>query len=375
MRIVIEKNSLFEGLQRIYNVVPQKPTLPILSNFLLTVSGDENDPGLSISGTDMDMSITTKLGCSAEGEGSITVNAKRFISIVRELPEGEVAVEIDGEKVKVEFSGGQSSMMGMSSSDFPPLKESIDGVPVVLPGDEFFDIVDKTSFAVSTDRTRMTLTGVYVRLSSDDMVMVSTDGHRLSLFEKRLDITTDKVTEAIVPPKALNHAGRIFYSDAKLQRIVFGQGVMLFDFESTTVFTKLIEGPYPDFRQVIPLDNSKHIVISTERLESAVRRVSVLSSSITHQVRLALNPGRMEVRTTNADIGGEARESLEIDYDGESIVIGFNAVFLQEILRKIDTEEVLLEIEAPTIACILKPVYKEKKGEHIYLIMPLRLNE
>jgi len=375
VRIVIEKNDLYEGLQRVFNVVPQKPTLPVLSNFLLTVSGDEKAPGLLISGTDMDMSITTRLACDVTGEGSITVNAKRFISIIRELPDGEVTVDIDGEKIRVDFKSGQSSMMGMSASDFPPVRESIEGVSVELSGDEFFDMVDKTSFAVSTERTRMALTGVYVRISSDDMVMVSTDGHRLSLFGKRIDITTDKVSEAIVPPKALNHAGRIFSSDVKLNGIVFGQGVMLFDFDCTTVFTKLIEGPYPDFRQVIPTNNSKLVTISTELLEAAVRRVSVLSSSITHRIRLALNPGQMEVMTTNVDIGGEARESIDIEYDGDSLVIGFNAVFLQEILRKVETEDVLLELEAPTTACIVKPVYKEKKGEHIYLIMPLRLNE
>ncbi|MBW2097060.1 MAG: hypothetical protein JRI80_19560, partial [Deltaproteobacteria bacterium] len=120
MRIVIEKNDLYEGLQRVFNVVPQKPTLPVLSNFLLTVCGDEKAPGLLISGTDMDMSITTRLACDVTGEGSITVNAKRFISIIRELPDGEVTVNIDGEKIRVDFKSGQSNMMGMSASDFPP---------------------------------------------------------------------------------------------------------------------------------------------------------------------------------------------------------------------------------------------------------------
>ncbi len=375
MKIVTDKETLYEGLQRVFHVVPQKPTLPVLSNFLLTASGDTDSPGLSISGTDMDMSISTRIACSIEGEGSVTVNAKRFISIVRELPDGEVVMDVDGEKVTVDFSSGRSSMMGMAASDFPPVRHEVDGVEVELSGSDFFEMVEKTGFAVSTERTRMALTGVYVRVSTDDMVMVATDGHRLSLFGKRLDISTDKVSEAIVPPKALNHAGRIFSGETELSKIVFGQGVLLFDFGETTVFTKLIEGPYPDFRQVIPTTNSKHVRISTGRLEAAVRRVSVLSSSITHQIRFSLNSGSMEIRTSNADIGGEARESIEIGYEGEQLSIGFNAVFLQEILRKVDTEDVLLELETQTTACIIKPVYDESRGEHVYLIMPLRLND
>lgn len=374
MKIVIEKEALFEGLQRVFSVVPQKPTLPVLTNYLFRASNGL----LSISGTDMDMSITTVLDCVAEGEGAVTVNAKRFLSIIRELPAGNVTIEVDGDRITVEFAQGRSSMMGMSAADFPTIKDDVEGASVTISGDELFEMIDKTSFAVATERTRVALTGVYWRVESGAVTMVATDGHRLSLMGRNIDVSNNlesSLLEAIVPPKALAHAARVFSSGDILRRVVFGKGVILFDFGSTTIFSKLIEGPYPDFRQVIPTANSKKVTVSTADLEAAVRRVSVMSSSITHQIRLYLSRGSMEISTTNVDIGGEASETLDVKYDGDSMKSGFNAMFLQEILKKLETDEVLIELETPTSACILKPAGSEDKGEHLYLIMPLRLND
>ena len=373
MKIAIGKDTLFEGLQRVFSVVPQKPTLPLLSNFLFRTDNGR----LSISGTDMDMSITTSLECSIEGDGSVTVNAKRFLSIIRELPEGNVTIKVENDRVTVDFENGRSSMMGMSASDFPAVKDTIEGNSVAISGDDFFEMVDKTSFAVATDRTRIALTGVYWRVSSTDMTMVATDGHRLSLFRRPVgsEELSERVSEAIVPPKALNQAARIYASGEKLECVIFGKGMILFNFGTTTIFTKLMEGPYPDYTQVIPTANSKNVFVPTGELEAAVRRVSVLSSSITHQIRFSLMSGQMEISTTNVDIGGEARENINVRYEGDSLKAGFNASFLLEILRKLDTDEVLFELEAPTSACIIKPVVKEMRGDQLYLIMPLRLND
>jgi DNA polymerase-3 subunit beta len=211
------------------------------------------------------------------------------------------------------------------------------------------------------------------------MSMVATDGHRLSLFEKVMTIEfkagEPQEYEAIVPPKALSFAARVFSGGIELERVVFGKGSILFDFGTTTVFSKLIEGPYPNFRQVIPTSNSKKVVVSTDEFASAVRRVSVLSNTITHQIRMSLTSGQMEITTVNQDIGGEARESLGVNYDGDSLVVGYNASFLSEIFRAIDTEEVILELETPMAACIIRPSVPGDTQEYLYLIMPLRLNE
>ena len=374
MKILISRTELYDGLQRVFSVVPQKPTLPVLTNFLLRIDGGK----LSISGTDMDISISTSVECTTEGNGSITINAKRFLDIIRELPEGDVNITIDGERLTVDFKQGESSVMGMSADGYPSLKDTLDGVSVTISGKDLDTMVDKTSFSVAADRTRLALTGVYWKVTRDEVTMVATDGHRLSLFEKKMKVETDQETEAIIPPKALNQVTKIQSSGITIQNIVFSKGAVLFNFGSTIVFSKLIEGPYPNYRQVIPLNNSKKVYISTDELSSAVRRVSVLSNSITHQVRFSLSSGTMELTTTNADIGGEAREAVGIRYEGEPLTVGYNASFLLEILRKVDTGEVLLELETPTTACILKPVKTDQgdtSGEYLYLIMPLRISD
>lgn len=370
MKIVIGKEALFEGLQSVNSVVPQKPTLPVLSNFLLRAAEGK----LSISGTDMDMSITTHVACSVLEDGAVTVNAKRFLGVVRELPSGDVTISVRNERLTVTFAQGESAIMGMSASDYPALRDAVEGVTIRVSGADFMEMVDKTSFSVATDRTRLALTGVYWKIAPEQMTMVATDGHRLSLFEKALD-GKDGEAEAIVPPKALSQAARVFAGGVELEKVVFGKGSILFDFGTTTIFSKLIEGPYPNFRQVIPSGNSKKVAVTTDDLASAVRRVSVLSNTITHQIRFSLMSGQMEVSTSNQDIGGESRETIPVRYDGDSLVVGYNASFLLEIFRAVDTDEVVLELESPMSACIVKPAVAAEGKEYLYLIMPLRLNE
>ena len=375
MKIVVGRDLLFNGLQGVGSVVPQKPTLPILSNFLLK----SFDGRLTISGTDMDMYITTKLNCSVLEEGGITVNAKRFLSMIRELPEEDITITVKNERVTVSFRQGESSIMGMSASDFPLIREIGDGVSIPVSGADFMEMVDKTSFSVASDRTRLALTGVYWIVAPDMMTMVATDGHRLSLCEKKMksDVVEENAlhAEAIVPPRALSHAARVFGGGVEMENVIFGKGAILFDFGTTTIFSKLIEGPYPNFRQVIPTGNSKKVYVSTDELAAAVRRVSVLSNTTTHQIRMSLTPGNMEVATRNTDIGGESRENVTVRYDGDDLNVGYNALFLSEIFRAVDTDEVVLELESPVSACIVKPAVQKESQEYLYLIMPLRLND
>ncbi len=383
MKIVIGRDALFEGLQNVGAVIPQKPTVPVLSNFLLRTEGEN----LFISGTDMDMYVTTSVKCTVEGEGSVTVNAKRFLSMIRELPSEDITIESEFDRITVNFRLGESSVLGMPSSDYPALREVVDGIRVTLAGSDFVEMVEKTSFSVASERTRIALTGVYWDVSSEAMIMVSTDGHRLSMFEKKVSPgfrgeTGDAVQnhmDVIVPPKVLSHASRVVMGEQEPGKlffdVVFGQGAILFDFGATKIFSKLIEGPYPDFRRVIPSGNSKHVFVNTDELAGTVRRVSVLSNSVTHQIKISVSSGVMEVSTSNVDIGGEARETVRVRYEGESLTVGYNAQFLSEILRAVDTEEIEMELEAPTSACIVRPGVRRDDQEYFYLIMPLRLNE
>ena len=384
MKVLISRSSLFDGLQRVISVVPQKPTLPVLTNFLIRAGEGK----MSISGTDMDVAITTSIDCSVEGEGTVTVNAKRFMDIIRELPDGNVNLTIEYERFTIDFKQGESSIMGGSSEGYPAIKESIDGVSVTLSGSDFVKMSEKTSYSVSVDRTRLALTGVYFKVSPEDVIMVATDGHRLSLYEQKMNIDTDNEIEVIIPPKTLHHVTRIYSSGVDIKKIVVAEGTILFDLDNTVVFSKLIEGPYPNFWKVIPVDNSKKIIVPKEEFAAAVRRVSVLSNSITHLLNFSVSTGSLELTTANADIGGEAREGISITYDGESINAGYNSYFISDILKKIDTDDVLFEMESATDPCIIKPCEKDEESEesvqtethketdkYFFLIMPLRLGD
>ncbi len=371
MKIIISKEFLLDCLSKVFNIVPQKPTLPVLSNFLIKAHAGR----IHVSGYDMDISITTSTECRVDREGEITVNAKRFMGVIRELPEGEIEIDAENERVTILFANGQASILGMPSSDYPALKDTIDGINVAISGEDFSEMVAKTSFSVSQDRTRLSLTGILWKVSSDEMVMVATDGHRLSLFGRSMKIDTEQGTEVIVSSKTLNQAAQIISSGTEVKNIIFGEGAIFFDFGDTKIYSKLIEGPYPNFRQVIPTSNSKKVYVAKDKLDAAVRRVSVLSNTITHQVKISLSPGIMELMTKNEDIGGESRETIDIRYEGEPMNAGYNAAFLSEIIRRTETNELLMEMESSTTACIIKPVDIKDTDENIYLIMPLRLSE
>jgi DNA polymerase III subunit beta len=388
VKILIGRDALFNGIQNVGTVVPQKPTLPVLSNFLLIVK----EGGLSISGTDMDMFITTIVPCTVEEEGSITVNARRFQSMIRELPSEDISIATDGDQVTVSFKKGRSSLLGMPSSDYPILRDSLEGKKVTVTGPDFSEMVEKSSFSVASDRTRLALTGVYWEVAAEYMEMVATDGHRLSLFRKTFNPPAGEnnapvepaseeaaAIDVIVPPKVLNQAKSVAMetreSGSLFFDVFFGKGAILFDFGATKIFSKLIEGPYPDFRRVIPETSGKHVKVNTDELAGSVRRVSVLSNTITHQIRVGLSQGSMEISTINIDIGGESRETIPAAYDGEAMTVGYNAQFLTEILRAIDSEEIVLELDSPTSAGILRPGTPKENQDYFYLIMPLRLNE
>jgi DNA polymerase III subunit beta len=371
VNISIDKDVLFNGLQRVSNIVPQKPTLPVLSNFLLRALQGR----LSISGTDMDISMTTSVACEIVEEGDITVNARRFVGVIRELPPGIVTLRVERDKLKVVFSKGESVFDGIPATDYPALRDTIEGVEAIVSSTDLSLMVEKTGFSVSSDRTRLALTGIYWKVTPEEMVMVSTDGHRLSLVGKKTETVITASAESIVPQKSLMQAAQLASGGAELKQVVFGTGAILFEFDGTTVFSKLIEGPYPNFRQVIPTTNSKKVTVPVEPFAAAVRRVSVLSSSITHQVKLEITPGQITISTRNDEIGGESHETVDVVYDGEPLTAGYNAAFLSEILRRIDSTEIVLELETPTTACIIKPVGEQTTGEYVYLIMPLRLSE
>lgn len=389
MKVSIEKEELLKGIQAVIDIVPSKTALPVLSNILIDAS---NGQGVCLSATDLDISITCKLSATIEDAGSTTVPARKFSEIVRELPEESLSlIAKEGRVMLQRQSGAQGTyaLMSVPADDFPELPTEIDGTEIAFADGEedrpdsnaLNEMVFKTIFAVSRDETRPVLNGVLWQVGDGRMTMVATDGHRLVKYSRIQQGLPENNTEAIVPPRALNHVVKLMNGGISLQKAQFGQSHVLFalgdedDEDAIQIFSRVIEGPYIGYEQVIPQNNGKRLRVSNSHLLPAVRRVSILASTQTHQLRLAIKKNELELSATSQEIGGEAREHLDVDYDAEEMIIGYNSTYLQEVLRRITCDEVLFELDSAVAAGIIRPGEQLEGEDYLCLLMPLRLNE
>ena len=389
MKVSIEKEELLKGIQAVIDIVPSKTALPVLSNILIDVS---NGQGVCLSATDLDISITCKLSATIEDAGSTTVPARKFSEIVRELPEESLSLIAEEGRVMLQRQSGAQgtyALMSVPADDFPELPTEIDGTEIAFADGEedrpdsnaLNEMVFKTIFAVSRDETRPVLNGVLWQVGDGRMTMVATDGHRLVKYSRIQQGLPENNTEAIVPPRALNHVVKLMNGGISLQKAQFGQSHVLFalgdedDEDAIQIFSRVIEGPYIGYEQVIPQNNGKRLRVSNSHLLPAVRRVSILASTQTHQLRLAIKKNELELSATSQEIGGEAREHLDVDYDAEEMVIGYNSTYLQEVLRRITCDEVLFELDSAVAAGIIRPGEQLEGEDYLCLLMPLRLNE
>lgn len=371
MKFKVNKKDFNGAIQNIIGVVPLKTTIPILGNILLDLQGND----LTLTGTDLEVSISTRITVTGEKDGSVAIPAKVLFEIVRELPDIPVELECNEEfKITLTTEKGFYKLSGDSKEDFPKVSVEDTQGSFTIDADRFNSMIVKTSFAVSTDELRTTLMGVFFKISEEDMRLVATDGHRLvKIIDKSLS-SSDLQNEAIVPTKALNLLSKNL-NGAKEITIKLSDDHIIFELENTTIYSKGIEGQFPNYQRVIPDDNDKEVIINRELLSSSVKRVSIFSNSITHQVRLSFSQGTLKVQSEDIEFGGEAKEHIDVDYSGDDLEIGYNANYLLDILRHLDTDEVIFNIKDSISAAIIYPGTQEENENTLMLLMPIRLNE
>ncbi len=371
MKFTITRENLQQGLAAVAATIPARTTLPVLSNILVEAEAD----GVRMSGTDLDMAVSLRVPAEVETAGSLTVPAKKLQELARELPEQPARVTGKGDRLELECGRARFRLNGMPRDEFPTF-------PVVnfeeswrIRGDVLQTLIRQTSFAVSTEESRPILNGVLWQLGDREMRMAATNGHRLALMKVPTEATGLPRADLIVPPKALGQIERLFGGDADIE-VARSENHLGFRHDGTQVFTRLVEGPYPPYEQVIPRDNDRIAIVSKAALTQALRRMAVVASEQTHRVRLAFagNVVRFSVETPDL---GEAHEELELSYAGEPLEIGFNASYLLEVLKYITTDDVKLAFKAPERAATLEPVPagNEEAPDYLCLVMPLRLLE
>jgi len=365
MKLSVTRDSLHSGMGAVSATIPTKTTLPVLSNILLVAK----DGKLTLSGTDLDISVSVSIEAEIEKEGSVTVPAKKFAEIARELPAAPVHIHADGVEIRIESGKSRFKLFGLPTEEFPSFPEVDSGDSWSMQASDLHELISKTSFAVSSEESRPILNGVLWQLRDRTASMVATNGHRLARLTVPLEGGGAPETDLIVPPKALQQVARLFEKEGEIS-VSRSQNHLAFRTSLRSVYTRLIEGPYPNYQQVIPTDNDKKATASREGLAAAIRRMAVVASDQTHRVRMSFTEGTLSFRVQTPDLG-EAEEEMAVDYGGEPLEIGFNANYLLEVLRYMPGEDVLVEFKAPERAATFRPAGGEL--DYLCLVMPLRL--
>jgi DNA polymerase III subunit beta len=368
MRFTIAREKLQEGLGAVAASVPAKTTLPVLANLLV----ETTDRGIRLSGTDLDMAVSTELMADVDIQGAITIPAKKLVEIVRELPSAPVKLSSSGEqKVTLECSRSKFKLLGLPRDEFPSFPSIRFSESWRIKSGDLQKLISHTAFASSTEESRPILNGVLWELRADHMRMVATNGHRLAKMEIPLNASGIPSSDLIIPPKALEQIRRLFPAEEELE-VARGENHLGFRSPFTAVFTRLIEGPYPNYEQVIPKDNDRIALADRNALIQALKRMSVIASDQTHRIRMSFNTGMLKFSVQTPDLG-EAQDELPINFEGDALDIGFNASYLLEILRNLPTDEVKLTFKAPERAATVEPVSWNDTARYMCLIMPLRL--
>jgi DNA polymerase III subunit beta len=369
MKLTITREQLQEGLIAVAASVPAKTTLPILSNILLEATKD----GIRLSGTDLDISVSTTVAASVDQDGAITLPARKLVEIIRELPNAAIRLTASGEqRVTIECGRSRFRLLGLPREEFPAFPSVRFEGGWRTSSRDLQKLISHVAFAASTEESRPILNGVLWELRPERMRMVATNGHRLA----RMDVPTPETQGAaqadlIVPPKALEQIRRLFGTEETVE-IARSENHLGFRTGSTQIFTRLIEGPYPNYEQVIPRENDKAATADKTALTSALRRMSIVASDQTHRIRMAFANGTCKLSVQTPDLG-EAQEELNVSYEGDPLEIGFNAAYLLEILKYIPTDEVRMTFKAPERAATCEPVGWDDPASYLALVMPLRL--
>jgi DNA polymerase-3 subunit beta len=304
----------------------------------------------------------------------VALPARVVIEMIHSLPKILIHFEVDkNHKVKMTTDQGYYQISGISKDSFPDIPKYSTDSFFEFENTKLHRMFSKTIFAVSADELRPALMGVFVQILPDEFRMVATDGHRLSKIVDKQFKSKNKPVNMIVPPKAVQLVLKNIASEGMTKMIV-EEKMLCFIFDNTTLFTRLVEGQYPDYERVIPDDNTNLLTVDKDLLISTVKRVSLFSNAFTHQIRFSLGKNQMNVLSEDLDLGGEAKEELKVHYEADPIEIGYNAMYVVDILKQVDTESATFHLKTPMSAALVTPT-EQLTGEHFeMLLMPIKLS-
>ncbi len=372
MKFIVSSQTLLKQLSGISGVITPNPVVPILENFLFEIS----DGKLTVTASDLQTSMIAEIEeVEAKDSGDIAIPAKRLLDTLKSLPEQPVTFTINQDTYTVEISSqnGRYKLAGENATDFPKVPGVSNGDKVEIPSDILLRAISGTLFAASSDELRPAMNGVYISFESGQTTFVATDGHRLSRF-RRSDVTSDINSSVIVPKKALILLKGSLPSSNTNVTMEYTSSNAYFTYNNIQMICRLVDERYPDYENVIPLENPNRLLIDRALFLSSLKRVSIYANQTTHQVRLKITGSELHISAEDLDFSNEANEKLPCEYEGQDMEIGFNAKFLVEILGTVDAKQVRLELSEPNRAGLVIPVDGEEEEKVLMLIMPVMLN-
>jgi DNA polymerase-3 subunit beta len=364
MKCILSKESFLEALQVVQLAADQKTTMPVLANTLIQAQNGK----VTLYATDLDNAIKITIEGTVEKPGATTLPARRLGSVVRELPTAELNFSVDS-KNNATIESGQAvfKILGLPEEEFPAFPQ-IDGARTYnISQKTLREMLRKTSYAMATDDARRMLVGVLFSFQNGKFTTVATDGKRLALTEHEMELTKSQELDVIVPAKAIQNLERLLKdNDQAVTITIADEKQIAFSIDNCTLISKLVDGKYPNYRQVIPTEAKERIVIDREHLFNALRRVSCLAPDLHSAVRLTFSKNKLEISTTLPDVG-EAKETIAIDHKGKDFAIAFNPAYLIDPIKFLDTDTLFFDY----IDELSPGVIKHSKP-FLYVIMPIR---
>ncbi len=366
MKFAISKLELFTPLQQVVGVVERKQTHEVMNNLLFVATEDS----LQITGTDNEVELKTTIPLIVTEPGRSTIPARKLFDICRSLDDNaRLDFEVDTEKAKVKTGKSRFTLATLPVDEFPLVDELIDATAISLPQKQLDLAIKRTSFAMAQQDVRYYLNGLLLQIGENELCCVSTDGHRLALHRTAVDINVTEAISAIIPRKAISELSRLMDdTDTDITLNLTGNHLQV-KLGALQLTTKLIDGKFPDYEKVIPLASTNIAIVDRDLLKQALRRSAILANETYKGVRLTLAKDQLGIQTNNPK-HEEAEDELQIDYDGEPIEIGFNVVYLLDVLNAIDSETAELNVSDNTSSMVIHP---SDDKQSTYVVMPMRL--
>ena len=374
MKFKINRDHFANGLAQVLNVVGSKATMPILSNVLIEAEKDQ----ISLTTTNLDLGIRCKIKAEVKEKGSVTLPVKRLATIVRELPNVDVTFDAaPNHQVKLSSGGSNFRIMGIGKEEFPPLPEFGDEKAYTLEQGELTAMLKSVAYAQSSDETRYILNGVYFNFKDSKLSLVATDGRRLALVSKEMEVPAASAGAIILPAKTVSELMRLLDKGEKL-KINFNERRAAFQIstdkdtsgliENVYLYSKVVEGNYPNYHQVIPKETHQRIKLERELFLQCVHRAALVCSEKSNSVKIKLSSNLLEITAQSPDFG-EAHESMAIGYSGPELQVAFNPVFVMDPLRALTKDEIFFELKDEVSPGVFKTL-----DSFICVIMPVRLS-